>query len=84
MPVCRCQRTGRAVPHTAAFLLPHTARSVPRSGAARLSRSNGDGPGAPFHHALNRTIIAALAGAKQLSPNASPEPLHCRQGNTPQ
>lgn len=55
----------------------------PAPDAARLSRSNGDGPGAPFHHALNRTIIAAPARAKQLSPNASPELLHCRQGNAP-
>lgn len=29
----------------------------PAPDAAWLSRSNGDGPGAPFHHTLNHTIM---------------------------
>lgn len=47
--------------------------------AVQRRRARGPFPSRPESH-----HYAALAGAKQPSPNTSPEPLHCRQGNTPQ
>lgn len=50
----------------------------PAPDAARLSRSNGYGPGAPFHRALNRTIMPRWP-----EPSSSPQmpPLsHCTAG----
>lgn len=71
---CASGQGGRA---QGSLSVPHTARSVPS--AARLSRARGPFPSRPESH-----HYAALVRAKQPSPNTSPEPLHCRQGNTPQ
>lgn len=70
-PVSPCAGASGQEPAQGSLSVPHTARSVPA--AARRSRSGG--PGAPFHHALNHTIMPRWP--EPSSPPQTPPPSRC-------
>jgi len=72
--------TGRAVPSGTQqpFSCLTLPALFPAPAAARPSQSSGDGPGAPFHRALNRSIMP-----RRPEPSSSPRtppPSRCAAG----